>query len=215
MLGVIELFGSTLKNKLTVSVYNQYTKNGYINIAKFSDGVYSNVVENSYDQNKLGLNISYYQTFFKIWEFTSGLNISKSRIKPLIQELKKASINSLMYYFYNTVAVNKSKTIHLVLNFWHSFPYTYGTTYIKKQLDFSPGIKASLFDKQLQISAVFSDAFKTVKNNGYTEYSGYVENFNQYNDYRRITLSLTYAFGNKKVKGTSKKIQFEDKGRAN
>jgi len=102
-----------------------------------------------------------------------------------------------------------------MLNFWHSLPFTYGSTYVKDQLEFSPGIKASLFNKQLQLSAVLSDAFKTVKNNGYTAYSNYRENFSQYNDYRRFTLSLTYTFGNDKVKGTSKNIRFEEKSRAN
>ncbi|ROI00042.1 outer membrane beta-barrel family protein [Chryseobacterium daecheongense] len=205
----------TFKNKLTISAYNQYTKNGYSSIARFSDGIYSNIKENSYNENKLGLNVSYYDTFFKVWEFSGGLTASHGNTKPLISELQEISVSSLMYYFYNTITVNKSKTIHLMLNFWHSLPFSYGSTYIKDQLEFSPGIKASLFDKQLQLSAVVSDVFRTVKNRGYTEYTGYRENFSQYNDYRRFTLSFTYTFGNKNVKGVSKNIRFEDKNRAN
>lgn len=205
----------TYKNKLTFSVYNQYTQNGYSSVARLSNGIYSNTMENSYNQNKVGINISYYDTFFKIWEFSSSINASNGNTKPLIPELQKISVNSFLYSFYNTIAVNKSKTVFVMLNFWHSLPFTYGSTYIKDQLEFSPGIKASLFNKQLQLSAVLSDVFKTVKNNGYTEYSGYRENFNQYNDYRRFTFSFTYTFGNSKVKGTSKSIRFDEKSRAN
>jgi len=205
----------TFKNKLTISVYNQYTQNGYSSIARLSNGIYSNTMENSYDQNKVGVNVSYYDTFFKIWEFSTSINASNGNTKPLIPELQKISVNSFLYSFYNTIAINKSKTVFVMLNFWHSLPFTYGSTYIKDQLEFSPGIKASLFNKQLQLSAVLSDAFKTVENNGYTEYSGYRENFNQYNDYRRFTFSLTYTFGNSKVKGPSKNIRFDEKSRAN
>ncbi|PKF72873.1 TonB-dependent receptor domain-containing protein [Chryseobacterium sp. PMSZPI] len=205
----------TFKNKLTVSIYNQYTQNGYSSIARLLDGVYSNRVENSYDQNKIGVNLSYYDTFFKVWEFSASMNASNGRTSPLIPELQEISVNSFLYSFYNTIAVNKSKTVFVMLNFWHSLPFTFGSTYVKDQLEFSPGIKASLFNKQLQLSAVLSDAFRTVKNNGYTEYSGYRENFNQYNDYRRFTFSLTYVFGNSKVKGASKNIKFDEKSRAN
>lgn len=205
----------TFKNKLTISAYNQYTQNGYSSIARLLNGVYSNRVENSYDQNKIGLNLTYYDTFFKVWEFSASMNASNGRTSPLIPELQEISVNSFLYSFYNTIAVNKSKTVFVMLNFWHSLPFTFGSTYVKDQLEFSPGIKASLFNKQLQLSAVLSDAFRTVKNNGYTEYSGYRENFNQYNDYRRFTFSLTYIFGNSKVKGASKSIRFDEKSRAN
>lgn len=205
----------TYKNKLTISVYNQYTQNGYSSIARFSNGIYSNTMENSYNQNKVGINLSYYDTFFKIWEFSASMNASNGHTNSLIPELQNISVNSFLYSLYNTIAINKSKTVFVMLNFWHSFPFTYGSTYVKDQLEFSPGIKASLFNKQLLLSAVLSDAFKTVKNNGYTAYSGYRENFTQYNDYRRFTFSLTYTFGNNNVKGTSKNIRFDEKSRAN
>ena len=205
----------TYRSKLTISVYNQYTQHGYSSIARLSNGIYSNTMENSYNQNKTGINLSYYDTFFKAWEFSASINASNGITNPIIPELQKISVNSILYSFYNTITVNKSKTVFVMLNFWHSLPFTYGSTYVKDQLEFSPGIKASLFNKQLQLSAVLSDAFKTVKNNGYTAYSNYRENFSQYNDYRRFTLSLTYTFGNDKVKGTSKNIRFEEKSRAN
>lgn len=209
-------FSYTFKNKLTFSVYNQYTQNGYGYIVRFSDdGVYSSIMENSFNQNKLGISTSYYDTFFKIWELYANVNASRGTTKPLVPELQGMSVNSLLYSFYNTIALNESKTFFVMLNFWHSLPFNYGSTYLKQQLEFSPGIKASLFDKQLQISAVLNDAFKTIRNHGYTNYNVYQEDFNQYNDYRRFTFSLTYNFGNSKVKGATKRINFEEQNRAN
>ena len=60
-----------------------------------------------------------------------------------------------------------------------------------------------------------TDLFKTLKNTGYSYNGDYRSEFNQYNDYRGCKLSLTYSFGNSKVKGATKKVNFEDQNRAN
>lgn len=102
-----------------------------------------------------------------------------------------------------------------MLNFWHSLPFTYGNIKLQDQLEFSPGIKASFFDKKLQANFVINDLFKTIKNNGYSYNGAYRSEFDQYNDYRGFKLSLTYSFGNTKVKGANKNINFEEQNRAN
>lgn len=207
--------GYTFRNKLTISVYNDYTRNDYTQISRLSEGVYSSIMENSFNVNNLGVKISYYDTFFKIWEFSTNVSAYKTKTNPTTLELKPTAINSLYYSFDNTIALNPSKTVFIMLNFWHRLPFVYSNVYLRDMLEFSPGIKASLFNKQLQISAVFSDAFRTIKNNGYVDYSNLRRNFSQYNDYRKFTLSLTYNFGNNKVKSKTKNINFEEKDRTN
>ena len=59
------------------------------------------------------------------------------------------------------------------------------------------------------------DVFKTIKNKGYSYNGDYRSEFNQYNDYRGFKLSLTYNFGNNKVKENNKKVNFEEQNRAN
>lgn len=204
----------SFKSKFNASIYNQYTSGGYNSVARFSDGIYSSVTLNSFNQNRTGLNISYYNTFLKKWELSVNANGSFTRVDPTIPELQKLEVYSLRYSFYNTIAINGNRTYFLLLNFWHSLPFSYGNTYLHDQLSFSPGVKVSLFKNSLQGNLILSDAFKTIKNTGYVAYAGYQENFTQYNDYRRITLSLTHSFGNKKVKGNNKKVKFEDSERA-
>lgn len=203
------------KGKLTFGLYNQYSKNNISSIARFSDGIYSNIVENGYNQNRTGINIGYYTTFFKIWETSFNANGSYTTTKPTIPELEKLEVYSMSYSFYNTITLNENKTCFLMLNFWHSLPFTYGNIKLQDQLEFSPGIKASFFDKKLQANFVINDLFKTIKNNGYSYNGAYRSEFDQYNDYRGFKLSLTYSFGNTKVKGANKNINFEEQNRAN
>ena len=203
------------KGKLTFGLYNQYSQNNLSNIAHFSDGIYSNVVENSYDQNRTGFNIGYYNTFFKIWETSVNANASYTTTKPTISELEKLKVYSMSYSFYNTITLNKDKTWFLMLNFWHTLPFTYANIKLQDQLEFSPGIKASFFDKKIQANFVINDVFKTIKNKGYSYNGDYRSEFNQYNDYRGFKLSLTYNFGNNKVKENNKKVNFEEQNRAN
>ena len=208
-------FSYAFKSSLTASLYSQYTRNGYNSIVRLVDGIYSNTVQNSFDQSRLGLNMSYYNTFFGIWETAINTNASYRNTKPIIAESTTLEVYSFYYSVNNTITLNKKKTYFLALNFWHSLPYTYGNTYLKDQLEFSTGLRTAIFDKSLNANFVVNDIFRTIKNNGYSAYSAYVENFTQYNDHRKFTLSLSYSFGNKKVKSLDKSTKFEEKNRAN
>lgn len=203
------------KGKLTLGIYNQYSQSNLSNIARLVNGMYSNIIENGYNQNRTGLNIGYYDTFFKIWETSITANGSYTTTSPTIPELEKLKVYSLSYTFYNTIALNEQKTWSLMLNFWHSLPFTYANVQMKDQLEFSPGIKASFFDKKLQANLVISDLFKTLRNRGFSNNGDFRSEFEQYNDYRNIKLSATYTFGNKKVTGANKTIKFEESSRAN
>lgn len=208
-------FNYSYKGKFTAGIYNQYSRSNTSNIARFSDGIYSNLIENGFDQNRTGLNIGYFDTFFKVWETSINANASYTATKPTIPELEKLEVYSMQYTFYNTITLNEKKTWFLMLNFRHSLPFTYANMKLQSQFDFSPGIKTSFFDKKLQANFVVSDVFRTLKNVGYSYNGEYRSEFEQYNDYRGFKLSLTYSFGNKKVKGANKKIDFEEQNRAN
>ncbi len=203
------------KGKLTFGIYNQYSQDNIANIARYDEGIYSSIIENGYDQNRTGINIGYYDTFFQVWETSLSANASYTQTSPTILELEKLKVYSLYYAANNTIRLNKNKTYFLLLNFSHSLPFTYSSIKLQKQIDFSPGVRASFFDKKLNMSAVVSDAFKTLKNNGYSYNGQYKAVFTQYNDYRRILLSATYSFGNNKIKGANKNVKFEEQSRAN
>jgi len=205
----------TLKNKFSATLYTQYNKNGLSNIARLINGIYTNVIENAYNENKIGLQLSYNETFFKIWETSLSATGTYALTKPIIPEAEKIEMSSFSYSIYNTISLNDAKTWSLLLNFWHDLPYVYSNVKIKTQMNFSPGIKASLFNRKLNISAVLSDLFRTLTSEGYSYNAGYRNEFYNYFDQRRFNVSVNYSFGNSKVKGSGKNIKFEDKSRAN
>lgn len=208
-------FNYSFKGMLTGGIYYQYSKNNTSNIARFSDGIYSNLIENGFNQNRTGINIGYYDTFFKIWETSFNANGSYTITNPTIPELEKLKVYSLSYSFYNTITLNEDKTWFIMLNFWHSLPFTYANIKLQNQMEFSPGLKASFLDKKLQANFVIIDLFKTINNKGFSYNGEYRSEFDQYNDYRGFKLSLTYSLGNSKIKGDVKKINFEEQNRAN
>ena len=203
------------KGKLTAAIYNQFSSDNISNIARLENGIYSNTVENSYDQNKIGLRLGYYETFFKVWESSFSASGNYTVTTPTTPEVERLKIYSLSYSAYNTITLNNDKTWFLLLNFWHDLPFTYANIKMKGQLDFSPGVRASFYDKKLNISAVISDVFRTLKNDGYSYNSGYRSEFYNYNDHRRLTFTMSYSFGNNKVKGMNKNIKFDEQYRAN
>ncbi|MDT0641584.1 outer membrane beta-barrel family protein [Zunongwangia sp. F363] len=208
-------FTYTFRNKLSSSFYYQYSKNGISNIARLNNGIYTNVIENSFDENKLGLQINYNDRYFNAWEISFSATGTYTATEPIIQEAEGLNVNSFSYSLYNTITLNTDETWFLLLNYWHDLPYVYANINIESQLNFSPGVKASFLNKKLTASAVITDLFKTFESNGYSYNSGYRSEFTSYFDRRRLVISLSYSFGNNKVNGNKKNIQFNEKSRAN
>jgi len=205
----------SFKNKLTTSIYGQYGINNFSTVARLTDGIYSNIYQNSYDDKKIGLTLNYYNNFFGFWNPSFSLNTFYSKTIPIIPEINSIDVWSLYYSTRNSFSLDKDKKYNFLLNFWHSLPRTYGNTYLESMYELSTGFKLSLLDNDLNINLVLNDILKSIRNDGYTDYSGYQENFTQYNDYQRLTISATYAFGNEKIKSRSKNIDFKESNRIN
>lgn len=205
----------SLDGALNIGLYHQFSKNNTSSIAKLENGIHENIIENGFDKNTTGVSLGFYKTFFNRWEMSLNSDGSYTKTSPTISDLEPLDVYSLYYSMYNTISLNNQKTYNLLVNFWHQLPFTYSNMYLKDQMNFSVGFKAALLEKRLNISAVVNDLFRTLKNDGYTYNNGYRYQFYNYNDHRRLTVSLSYTFGNNKVKGVNKRIQFDDKNRIN
>lgn len=208
-------FTYTFKGKLTARLYNQYSSDNLSNISRLEDGINSNVVENSFDQNRIGLGLSYYETFFNVWESSISTVGSYTLTTPITPEVERLKVYSFAYAINNTITLNKDGTWFLLVNFWHNLPSTTANMKMKGKLEFTPGVRASFLDKKLNISAVFSDVFKTLNVDTYANNNGFRSESYSYNDSRKFNLSLSYSFGNNKVRGANKYIDFEEQDRAN
>ncbi len=205
----------TFKNKLSLVLYGQQSKDNSGQIIYFENGTRIVRFENYFDNSDLGLNVYYNDVFFKTWEFVFSSNAYYTKAESNLPIVVGQSSLAFYYTVNNTIALNKEKSLHLLLNFWHVLPYSMANSKIKGSYDFSPGVKWALLDKKLMLSAVVSDVFKADRGRGYSIYKDYRTTFDNYYDARTFTVSAVYNFGSTKVKGPSRNIKFDDKNRAN
>ncbi|WP_423779667.1 outer membrane beta-barrel protein [Chryseobacterium indologenes] len=85
---------------------------------------------------------------------------------------------------------------------------------MKGRASFDAGVKMSFVEKALQVNLSVSDIFKQSGLKADMYFTDNTQSFNNYWDARRMTLSITYNFGNQKVKSNKRAINFEEKDRA-
>ncbi|EHQ40979.1 outer membrane beta-barrel family protein [Myroides odoratus] len=202
----------TLYSVLNATLFYQYDKNGTSNIANVIDGQYVNIIKNSFNENMVGLQLSYNDNLFNRWETSINVIGYYDKTTSIIKESEGLSVYALSYSSSNTFTLNKDKTYSLMVNFWHSLPYTYSNIKIEKQMSFDIGLKLLLNKRKLTTSLLVEDLFKTSNSNGFSYNSGYRSEFTNFFDSRKLVVSINYSFGNDKVK--NKFIQFDEQNRA-
>lgn len=207
-------FNYIFKNKFSANLYYQRTLNNFDQIT-FLDGIQlTSTYQNYYNQNNYGINLNYTDTFFKIWE--SNLSASFSCNETQITQFNAVPKSGQAFYYStnNTFRLNKAKTFFLFLNYWHNLPSRDGYMSVRNRASADAGIKMSIAKKALQINLSVSDIFKQSGYKANMYFSDNTQSFNNYWDARRLTLSITYNFGNQKLKNEERKINFEEKNRA-
>lgn len=210
----IEL-GYVFNNKLSVTAYYQKSTDNFDQVVNLNDGYRIIDYQNNYDEQSVGVNATYYNTFFKRWDFYSSANFSHIESQGLINQVPGLSSNSFYYAVNNTIHLNPVKTVSFLVNFFHYLPYTKGNFKFENMYNLSSGLRLSVFEKKLQINLTVQDILKGMKFRGTSFYTNYYTKSNNYYDARSFNLSLTYQFGNSKVRGNNKKANLEEVNRAN
>ncbi|MEJ5052213.1 outer membrane beta-barrel family protein [Chryseobacterium culicis] len=207
-------FNYIFKNKFSAHLYYQRTKNNFDQIS-FLNGIdLISTYENYYNQNIYGINFNYTDTFFKIWESNISTSLSYNETQITRFNLVPKNGQSFYYSLNNTFQLNKAKTFMLFVNYWHNLPSRDGSASIKGRASFDAGVKMSFVEKALQVNLSVSDIFKQSGFKADLYFTDNTQSFNNYWDARRMTLSITYNFGNQKVKSNKRAINFEEKERA-
>lgn len=207
--------GYIFNNKLSVTAYYQSSKDNFGQIVDLEGANRAVKYLNNYNENSLGINATYSNTFFKIWDFYSSVNYAYVESKGLIDQVEGLSSNSLYYSVNNTLHLNSKKTVSFLLNFWNFLPHTKGNFEFENVQNLSSGFRISLFEKKLQVNMTIQDILKGMKFRGKAYYTNYYTYSDNYYDARTFNLSVTYQFGNNKVKGNNKQIKLEEVDRAN
>lgn len=203
------------KGKLSASAYFQRTLNGFSQIVNLDGENRISTFENFFNQNSMGITLNYSDTFFKRWEANYSADLSYMKTQVYATDAASRKGSGYDFDLQNNLSLNKNKTVQLILNYWFRLPSNFEMVHWEYTGNVTAGLKLSLMEKSLQVNLLVSDIFKQSRSRGQIFYTTGTHSFNNYYDARRLTISATYTFGNKKVKGADRNVKFEEKNRAN
>ncbi|WP_426479655.1 TonB-dependent receptor domain-containing protein [Chryseobacterium sp. CBSDS_008] len=203
------------RGKLSASAYFQRTVEAFGQLANLKGENRVSTFENYYNQNSMGVSLNYSDTFFKKWEANYSANYSYMNTDVFTTDALTRKGNSYDFDIQNNLSLNSGKTVQLILNYWFRLPSNSGNSYMKFAGNLTSGVKLNLMEKSLQLNIFVSDILKQGKSLGEIYYTTGTHSYNNYYDARRLTVSATYTFGNKKVKGMDRNVRFDEKNRAN
>lgn len=204
------------KGILNVSIYRQQLENGYGRTVQIFNGI-ERVVNwaNYLDQVNYGLNASLFISPVNWLESYITANAFYSESTSSLELIDPQNGYSAYYSINNTIRVPKVSGLSLMLNFWQALPARTGNTFSRELSSLSLGVRMSLFENTLQCSLSANDILRTSVSQGEIFFADFTQFYNNYYDARRVSFSLTYNFGNNKVRGNQKRIQFDEKYRGN
>ena len=208
-------FSYVYKGKLSASAYYQRKLNGFDQVVSLEGENRTSTFANFYTVNSMGISLNYSDTFFKMWEANYAADLSYMSTNVFATDAASRKGSGYEFNFQNNLSLNKNKTVQLILNYWMRLPSNSGNVRWDYLGNFTAGLKMNLMEKDLQINLFVSDIFKESKSKGSIFYTTGTHYFNNYYDARRLNASVTYTFGNKKVKGADRNIKFDEKNRAN
>lgn len=208
-------FAYIYKGKLSASAYFQRTANAFDQLVTLEGENRISTFSNFYNQNSAGISLNYSDTFFKFWEANYSADLSTMKTQVFATDAASRKGNVASFNLQNNFSFNKSKTVQFFLNYWFRLPSSFGNSYSYYVGNFTSGVKMNFMDKNLQMNVSVSDIFRQSKSKGEIYYTNATHFYDNYYDGRRLTLSVTYNFGNKKVKGTDRNVKFDEKNRAN
>ena len=158
--------------------------------------------ENYVDVKRYGISESC--SFDKLKWLTSvnSIDVNYVRSESFIPEIQRYQTGwSGRFSTSNDLMLNRNKTLILNVNYWYSPKGVDGRFYnIGAIGNLSTTLQYLLFNKDLKISLKLNDILKTEKVRSNSTVNGVCQNGIYYTDNKYISLSLSYKFGNQKLK---------------
>lgn len=202
------------KNVFSATLYYQELKNEYDEVST-QDSVYQATnYFNSYNTKSWGINISYTDNVFNWWQVNAVVNGAYINSEVIIPGMLSQSGSSWDVSTNNTFVLNKAKTFLILLNYWQNFIAREGNSKKNQIASFDFGIRYRLFNKKLLTSLIVRDLFRQLRNSGENYFVDNKQYYSNYYDSRKVTIGLTYSFGKKKSSKSIKKVEFNERYRA-
>lgn len=159
-------------------------------------------IVNYVNTQRFGIAENYVFDKFKWWTSNNSIDVnyalSKSSLATTVKEQKgfnsRVSTN-------NDFILNSNKTLLFNLSYWYSFPGIDGIYNNKSMSSFSLAIQYLLLNRDLKISLKGDDIFRNEIQYINSTVNNIYQESRYYFDRQSFQLSLSYKFGNKKIRG--------------
>jgi hypothetical protein len=194
----------TYNNNFSVLLYGSFMRDAYdyITIVSETENTVIARPQNYFNQNSYGIDISYNwkpTKWLRSFHSVNGFyNSSNSQIPAIT--LADLDGYGARYSTRNIFIVDKKRSNRLYFTYTQNFPSTDGFVRIASRSNFRVGGIFTFLDKNLILNVSASDIFRRNQIDATEFYQDYQFRTNIYNDFRNVTISVTYKIGNKKSK---------------
>lgn len=195
-------FNHVFKAKFTTTFYYNRQINGFgtLFLPFPEEGVLATIRDNFFDGNYLGIGEIFPIDINEKWSMQNQAYLMYNHTKTYDNYAAKAQ-NGFQYYLSSNQNVSLKNNWKLQVNLWYNSAWRSNIFYSKDQWRIDLGLQKKFLNDQLQFSLQINDLFDTSSLEALSsEINGVLNTYGQNYSNRNVQVSLSYQFGNEKVK---------------
>ncbi|WP_343697501.1 TonB-dependent receptor [Flavobacterium sp.] len=195
-------FTYSFKKNLRTNIFFNRTTNGYGVVFTSNPEINTQVItrQNYFDESSFGIGESYSAEVTSWFETLTSVYLLGSKTS-FISEINAVPSNTEQLYFTTENTFTLSETTKLQLEYFYSSPFKKGLYEIGYMAGLNIAIRQSFLKNNLQLTFLVNDIFNTSYLKDYKSIvNGVIQVYSQNESSRFARLSVTYNFGNKKIK---------------
>jgi len=202
------------KGDVYLSLYGQFSKNGYGEVDIFDNARWISSYQNFFDQNRFGLTASCFVGLLKRWEIDLYGNGYFNETNSNVPNIEDKSGYAFTYELTNRFFLD-GKNRHMVsLNYWQDLPFYDNNVYNRSFGSLDLALNMRFLDKKMNIGLLVADLGRQSVTRTRADYAGHSVHRSEYFDARTYRVSLGYRFGSFSAKAVKKIDKFQDRERA-
>ncbi|OIV41520.1 TonB-dependent receptor domain-containing protein [Flavobacterium johnsoniae] len=195
-------FTYSFKKNLRTNIFFNQTTNGYGVVFTSNPEINTQIVtrENYFNESSFGIGESYAAEVTNWFETQTSVYLLGSKTS-FTSNINAVPSNSEQLYFTTENTFSLSETTKLQLEYFYSSPFRKGLYEIGYMSGLNLSVRQSFLKNNLQLNLLLNDIFNTSYLKGYKSIvNGVTQVYSQNESSRFARLSVTYNFGNKKIK---------------
>ena len=156
--------------------------------------------ENYFSTKRFGISESYVFDKFGWWTSTNEADLNYAVVLSSVPNAKGAKGFNSRLTTKNDFNLNEAKTLLFNITYFYSFRGVDGIFTVLPQSNLSAAFQYLLLEKNLRLSLRITDIFRKERDRMRTTVNGVYQDGNYYHDSQSVQLSVSYKFGNNKLK---------------